>query len=163
MPKTKRRRPGSEFKVAGSGRNGTITNHVLRGLLTSSLTSRCHHIFSLATLPTIHLHNHVCDHSICHSAGPARYAQSHPRASLTALTDRTAKPMSAITPFRAVNAAFISSTSSKPAEPMMQRPGLVKGNPGTPPPMKSGMPTNVPLPSQEGTKGVMQYALYDQC
>ncbi|KAK1059527.1 hypothetical protein LTR74_012564 [Friedmanniomyces endolithicus] len=67
--------------------------------------------------------------------------------------------MTAITPFRAVNAAFISSTSSKPAEPMMQRPGLVKGNPGTPPPMKSGMPTNVPLPSQEGTKGVMQYAL----
>ncbi|KAK0885304.1 hypothetical protein LTR87_000938 [Friedmanniomyces endolithicus] len=78
--------------------------------------------------------------------------------SATALALR-AKPMSAITPFRAVNAAFISSTSSKPAEPMMQRPGLVKGNPGTPTPMKSGMPTNVPLPSQEGTKGVMQYAL----
>ncbi|KAK5746417.1 hypothetical protein LTR17_000797 [Elasticomyces elasticus] len=74
------------------------------------------------------------------------------------LTDRIAKPATTLTPFRAVNAAFISSTSSKPAEPVMQRPGIVKGNPGTPPPMKS-LPTNVPLPSQEGTKGVMQYAL----
>ena len=42
----------------------------------------------------------------------------------------------------------------------MERPALVKGNPGTPPPMKAGMPTNVPLPSQEGKQGVMQYALY---
>ncbi|KAK3111416.1 hypothetical protein LTR53_008818 [Teratosphaeriaceae sp. CCFEE 6253] len=70
-----------------------------------------------------------------------------------------AKPTTALLPFRAANVAFISSTSSKPAEPVMQRPGIVKGNPGTPPPMKSGMPTQVPLPSQEGTKGVMQYAL----
>ncbi|KAK5110705.1 hypothetical protein LTR62_005582 [Meristemomyces frigidus] len=76
----------------------------------------------------------------------------------TALALR-AKPTTVMQPFRAANAAFISSTSSKPAEPAMQRPGLVRGAPGTPPPMKAGMPTSVPLPSQEGTKGVMQYAL----
>jgi len=140
-----------------------VANHVLHGLLTPSLTLRCHHIIPLATFPTtFHLHDHVRDHTISHGAGAARYVWSHLRASHTVLTDRTAKPMTAVTPFRAVNAAFISSTSSKPAEPVMQRLGLVKGNPGTPPAMKSGMPTNVPLPSQEGTKGVMQYALYVQ-
>jgi len=71
--------------------------------------------------------------------------------------------MTAIAPFRAVNAAFISSTSSKPAEPVMQRGGIVKGNPGTPPPMKAitgKEHREVPLPSQEGKQGVMQYALY---
>ena len=72
----------------------------------------------------------------------------------------TAKPMTAIQPFRAANAAFISSTSSKPAEPVvMGKPGVVKGNPQPPPAMSSEM-KEVPLPSQEGTKGVVQYALY---
>jgi len=140
-----------------------VASHVLRGLLHLIIDIALPLLISLAVYPLIfHLHNHVCDHTVSHSAGAARYAHSHIRASYTVLTDRTAKPMTAITPFRALNAAFISSTSSKPAEPMMQKLGLVKGNPGTPPPMKSGMPTNVPLPSQEGTKGVMQYALYVQ-
>ena len=43
----------------------------------------------------------------------------------------------------------------------MGRPGIVKGNPGPPPPMSVVKDeTQVPLPSQEGTKGVVQYALY---
>ena len=72
--------------------------------------------------------------------------------------------MTALQPFRVANTAFISSTSSKPAEPTadnrtMGKAGIVKGNPGAPPPMKMGV-KEVPLPSQEGTKGVMQYALY---
>jgi hypothetical protein len=41
----------------------------------------------------------------------------------------------------------------------MKSPGLVAGNPGTPPPMKLAR-REVPLPSQEGKKGAIQYALY---
>ncbi|KAK3691595.1 hypothetical protein LTR37_018550 [Vermiconidia calcicola] len=81
--------------------------------------------------------------------------------------------MTALQPFRLANVAYISSSSSKsaspqdmqtasPQSPAMQRPGLVKGNPPPPPPMKSltgKMGRDVPLPSQEGTKGVVQYAL----
>lgn len=75
----------------------------------------------------------------------------------------TAKPMTALQPFRVANAAFISTTAPKDAAPMQQRPALVKGGPPPPGSMKEVMhklPTEVPLPSQEGTKGVMQYALY---
>ncbi|KAH7030453.1 hypothetical protein B0J12DRAFT_583408 [Macrophomina phaseolina] len=64
-----------------------------------------------------------------------------------------AKPSTAITPFRAVSAAWISSSSKKNATP-----GLVPDGPGTPPPMKKAR-REVPLPSQEGKKGVVQYAL----
>ncbi|KAL1584547.1 NADH-ubiquinone oxidoreductase 19.3 kDa subunit, mitochondrial [Cladosporium halotolerans] len=73
-----------------------------------------------------------------------------------------ARPTAALQPFRIANAAFISSSSTKPAAPVTQRPGLVSGAPGTPPPMKAvtGKPhQEVPLPSQEGKQGVMQYAL----
>ena len=79
------------------------------------------------------------------------------------LTAKPAKPISALQPFRVANAAFISTTSPKDAVSMQQRPGLVKGGPPPPGPMSAvahKMPTQVPLPSQEGTKGVMQYALY---
>lgn len=41
----------------------------------------------------------------------------------------------------------------------MQKPGLVADGPGAPPPMKKAR-REVPLPSQEGKKGVVQYALY---
>ncbi|KAJ9623567.1 hypothetical protein H2203_005829 [Taxawa tesnikishii (nom. ined.)] len=79
--------------------------------------------------------------------------------SATALALR-AKPTTALLPFRGAQAAFISNTSSKPAQPEVQRPAIITGGPGTPPPMKSTkMGTNVPLPSQEGKQGVMQYAL----
>ena len=72
-----------------------------------------------------------------------------------------AQRMTALQPFRAANAAFISSTTSKPAEPVMRQGGIVKGNPGPPPAMSVVKDdTQVPLPSQEGTKGVVQYALY---
>jgi hypothetical protein len=61
--------------------------------------------------------------------------------------------MTALQPFRAANAAFISSTSSKTAEPTVGKPGLVKGGPAPPPPMKGiGGQTNVPLPSQEANR-----------
>jgi hypothetical protein len=70
----------------------------------------------------------------------------------------TARPMTALLPYRAGSVAFLSNTSSSPAQ-TMQTPGLVSGNPGTPPPMKAGR-REVPLPSQEGKQGAMQYALY---
>jgi len=56
--------------------------------------------------------------------------------------------------------AAISSSASKPA--VAVSPHNVHGNPGTPPPMSvTGKERReVPLPSQEGKKGVMQYALY---
>ncbi|KAK5127548.1 hypothetical protein LTR85_006888 [Meristemomyces frigidus] len=79
----------------------------------------------------------------------------------TALALR-AKPITALQPFRVANAASISTTSPKDAAPMQQRPALVKGGPPPPGSMKEvahKLPTEVPLPSQEGTKGVMQYAL----
>jgi NADH dehydrogenase (ubiquinone) Fe-S protein 7 len=63
--------------------------------------------------------------------------------------------MTALMPFRAGGAAFLSSSSSNKD----MAPGLVSGNPGTPPPMKLAR-REVPLPSQEGKKGVVQYALY---
>ncbi|KAF2013834.1 NADH-quinone oxidoreductase [Aaosphaeria arxii CBS 175.79] len=71
-----------------------------------------------------------------------------------------AKPTTALMPYRAGSAAFLSSTSSNSATPVgtQQSPGLVAGNPGTPPPMKVAR-REVPLPSQEGKKGAMQYAL----
>ncbi|KAF2223393.1 NADH-ubiquinone oxidoreductase 20 kDa subunit mitochondrial precursor [Elsinoe ampelina] len=73
-----------------------------------------------------------------------------------------ARPASALLPFRGAQAAFISSSSTKRAEPVTQKPGLISGAPGTPPPMKtiSGKDRQeVVLPSQEGKQGVMQYAL----
>ena len=79
------------------------------------------------------------------------------------LTDlMTANPASALLPYRGAQAAFISNSSSKKAEPMVHRGGIVAGAPGTPPPMKAvtGKPhQEVVLPSQEGKQGVMQYAL----
>lgn len=67
-----------------------------------------------------------------------------------------AKPASALLPYRAGSVAFLSNTSSNNATTM--KPGLVSGNPGTPPPTKQAR-QEVPLPSQEGKKGAMQYAL----
>ncbi|KAI9693423.1 MAG: hypothetical protein M1820_009299 [Bogoriella megaspora] len=72
------------------------------------------------------------------------------------------KPSMALLPYRAGPAAFISSSSQKPAAPEMTSPGLVRGGPDPPPPMKgiTGKDRReVPLPSQEGKKGAMQYAL----
>ncbi|EME44810.1 hypothetical protein DOTSEDRAFT_72297 [Dothistroma septosporum NZE10] len=79
-----------------------------------------------------------------------------------------ANPVMALQPLRTANAAFISSSSNKKADPhagpttavRAVGPSNVKGNPGAPPPMKKvteGM--EVPLASQEGNKGVVQYAL----
>lgn len=64
---------------------------------------------------------------------------------------------------RGAQAAFISNSSTKRAEPVTQKPGLISNAPGTPPPMKTASGKDhreVPLPSQEGKQGVMQYALY---
>ncbi|KAI9759818.1 MAG: hypothetical protein M1835_000298 [Candelina submexicana] len=73
-----------------------------------------------------------------------------------------AKPTTALLPFRAGSSAFISNTSAKPATATtVSGPGIVHGNPGAPPPMGVVRKERreVPLPSQEGKKGVMQYAL----
>lgn len=78
------------------------------------------------------------------------------------LTTHLAKPTTALQPFRVATASISSSTKkdAAPAEQQQSRLGLVKGNPGTPPPMKGLKPRQeVPLPSQEGSNGVMQYAL----
>lgn len=74
------------------------------------------------------------------------------------LTLQTARPATALMPFRAGSVAFLSSSSSNNAT-TMKSPAIIPGNPGTPPPMKQAR-REVPLPSQEGKKGVMQYALY---
>lgn len=70
-----------------------------------------------------------------------------------------AKPATALLPFRAGSAAFLSSSSSNNNASPMSSPATIKGAPGTPPPMKQAR-REVPLPSQEGKKGAMQYALY---
>ncbi|KAF2490709.1 NADH-quinone oxidoreductase [Lophium mytilinum] len=67
-----------------------------------------------------------------------------------------ARPSTALLPYRAGSAAFISN-SSKPAS-YMQTPGLISDGPPPPPPMKKAR-REVALPSQEGKKGAMQYAL----
>jgi len=69
-----------------------------------------------------------------------------------------AKPTAALIPYRSI--AAISSSSSKPASAAVT-PHNVPGNPSTSPMSVTGKERReVPLPSQEGKKGVMQYALY---
>jgi len=76
---------------------------------------------------------------------------------------QAAKPTSALFPLRAATqVASITTTADKNARPeaLMQKPGVIQGGP---PP---NVPTNVmgrkevPLPSQEGKQGVLQYALF---
>jgi len=76
--------------------------------------------------------------------------------------NQPAKPTSALFPLRAATqVASITTTADKNARPeaLMQKPGVIQGGP---PP---NVPTNVmgrkevPLPSQEGKQGVLQYAL----
>lgn len=83
-----------------------------------------------------------------------------------ALRRAGAAPSTALQPFRAAkvaNAAFISSSTKKPASEAVPAraygAGNVTGGPGAPPPMKKSS-VEVPLPSQEGSKGVVEYALY---
>jgi hypothetical protein len=72
-----------------------------------------------------------------------------------------AKPTAAIVPFRTMQAAWISSSSSKgaSADVHTQPPGLISQQPGGYLPSKK-IRGEVPLASQEGKKGAMQYALY---
>jgi hypothetical protein len=74
------------------------------------------------------------------------------------IVNKIAKPASALVPYRSI--AAISSSSSKPASAVT--PHNVQGNPRAPPPLSvtGKVRREVPLPSQEGKKGVMQYALY---
>ena len=120
-------------------------------------------LFSTSHIHTTFESHHVRRHPLDNGPGPARYVNFNARDRDTQRLRQfsIAKPTAALVPFtRAAPVALIHSSSTKSAT--MERPGLVKGNPGTPPPMKKGMPTNVPLPSQEGKQGVMQYALYVQ-
>lgn len=63
-----------------------------------------------------------------------------------------AKPTNALVPFHRVAAAASISSSSKNSAAQVQP----HGGAATP----SLLPKNVPLASQEGTKGIVQYALY---
>jgi hypothetical protein len=103
---------------------------------------------------------HAVDNTICGLNGSARcVATTTKAASEPPLTTRIARPATALLPFRAGSAAFLSSSSSDKAA-TMKSPAIIPGNPGTPPPMKAAVRREVPLPSQEGKKGAMQYALY---
>lgn len=117
---------------------------------------------TLSTFFSSHIcRSHVRDDTAGDSIGAARYSYSSMSGVDRQSNNITAKPMTALQPFRlAANAAYISSSSSKPAQPAISKPGLVKGGPPPPPAMKSLKEhREVPLPSQEGTKGVVQYAL----
>jgi hypothetical protein len=69
-----------------------------------------------------------------------------------------AKPATALIPFRAGQSAWISSSSSTNAGQVSQSPGLVSHGPPAPLSVKKER-REVPLPSQEGKKGLAQYAL----
>jgi len=70
----------------------------------------------------------------------------------------TAKPTGALIPYRSI--AAISSSPHKLASAVVT-PHNAPSNPSTPPMSVTGKERReVPLPSQEGKKGVMQYALY---
>ncbi|KAI9723465.1 MAG: hypothetical protein M1828_004195 [Chrysothrix sp. TS-e1954] len=77
---------------------------------------------------------------------------------LTTLRPATSSILSQRTPIRA---APITTSSNKPAsEPTTSKPGDVSTGPPPPLPMKSSKERReVPLASQEGKQGVMQYAL----
>jgi len=68
-----------------------------------------------------------------------------------------AKPTRALIPFRAVTVAHISTSTPKNAEPASHPSSLVS-SPHAGVPSKPSR-AEVPLPSQEGTKGLAQYAL----
>lgn len=69
------------------------------------------------------------------------------------ITDHgTAKPMTSIVPFRTA-VAGIATSANRNASPSQ----LTPHGAGT---SLSGTRREVPLPSEEGTKGVVQYALY---
>lgn len=84
-------------------------------------------------------------------------SKSFPRQLLTNSHD-AARPTLGLQSFRPMQAAWISNSSAKKAEPVMQKPGLVSTGANSAFPAK--MRQEVPLPSQEGKKGVVQYALY---
>lgn len=70
----------------------------------------------------------------------------------------TAKPATALMPFRAAQTAWISSSSSSKAEPVTQSPGLISTGPSISL-SAAKKRQEVVLPSQEGKKGLAQYAL----
>jgi hypothetical protein len=133
---------------------------------TTLLHTHCHH----DTLSPPH-HRHVLHRTDKDSIGAARYVETARSKSLYTPTNRdldTGSPSTALQPFRAaqvVNAAWISSSTKKPAETAPNRalgPSNIQGAPGPPPPMKAVTGKDhreVALPSQEGNNSVVQYAL----
>lgn len=106
--------------------------------------------------------HHAVFNETGHGHGHARYVCR--RSSLLISSDiATARPAQVLLPVRGAQAAFFSNTTStKRAAPVTQSPGLVSGSPSPPAPMKTISGKNhveVPLPSQEGKKGAVQYAL----
>jgi len=95
-------------------------------------------------------------YKISSRSGPARYAPSGQMFSRHKLINPTAKPASALIPYRTV--AALSSTSAKPATAVEQRNAT--NSSGLPLSVTGKVKREVLLPSQEGKKGAMQYALY---
>ena len=74
------------------------------------------------------------------------------------LTPTSAKPSAALMPYRAMQLARISSSPPKSAEPSMHSTGVIPRSPSAAYiPAKERI--EVPLASQEGKKGLVQYAL----
>jgi hypothetical protein len=120
------------------------------------------HSFALSHFLSVR-RQHAVDNEVRGLNGPARCVTTTTAQAplLPELTACSVKPATALLPFRAGSAAFLSSSSSDKAT-TMKTPATIPGNPGTPPPMKAAR-REVPLPSQEGKKGAMQYALYVNC
>ena len=91
--------------------------------------------------------------------GAARYG-SRRYFVATSANSQTAIPSTAIIPLRPMQAAWISSSSPKPAqaEAHSQTPGLMSTGVSAAVP-SSKIKGEVVLPSQEGKKGAMQFAL----
>jgi len=91
--------------------------------------------------------------------GAARYGARRYFVAASA-NNQTARPSTVIIPLRPMQAAWISSSSSKPAqaEAHSQTHGLVSTGVSAAVP-SSKIKGEVLLPSQEGKKGAMQFAL----
>ena len=83
-----------------------------------------------------------------------RSTSSCPHLLVTVINSATVKPSTAVIPFRAIPIASISSSTPKTATAL--QPAQKDG----PPLMSTGKPRReVPLASQEETKGALQYVL----
>lgn len=91
-------------------------------------------------------------HHVSIAASSAAAVRLEIQANHPSSPNRTARPTASLAPFRVAAAASLSSSARKDAgavQPHSSPYGLAKHE-----------RREVPLPSQEGTKGLVQYALY---